>query len=260
MPDSPTDCTLADGQVLDLATATPEQLAACKFKRGAVLHLEDEGAEEEQAAAPPLTTLTTPPPPPPRPSLPQLLERKSMEPTPTPDVAPAPATPDVNSAAPSGPVDVAAGAEAPVTTAERTEVPAANPTAGELGDLISQSGGGAIGLVAALIAVVGGTAGFKLWTKISEQKHEQSMKKLDIEQANAGLSGAQPPPCQAAHHTLVADIKSLQARAAALEARVEKLEKASAGFDPSVDVGDLEERVEVLEKSFRKKARTLGGE
>jgi hypothetical protein len=182
-----------------------------------------------------------------------------MEPTATTDVVPFPAPADLNPAPSDAAVDVAAGAEATATT-EHVEVPATTPSAGELGDLIAKSGGGAFGLIAALIAVGGGTAGFKLWTKISEQKHEQSMKRLDIEQANAGLSGAQPPPCQAAHHTLVADIKSLQARAAALEARVEKLEKASAGFDPSVDVGDLEERVEVLEKSFRKKARTLGGE
>ena len=262
MPDSPTDCTLADGQVLDLATATAEQLAACKFKRGAVLHLEDEGEEEDVPTAPPTPEppmAPAPLPPPSTPQLPNLPTRKPMEPTQTPDVVPSPVPTDVHAAPSDGAVDVAAGAQTPAT-AEHVEVPATTPSAGELGDLISKSGGGAFGLIAALIAVVGGTAGFKLWTKISEQKHEQSMKKLDIEQANAGLSGAQPPPCQAAHHTLVADIKSLQGRAAALEARVEKLEKASAGFDPSVDVGDLEERVEVLEKAFRKKARTSGGE
>jgi hypothetical protein len=169
------------------------------------------------------------------------------------------AAPAVPAAAEDNAADSHAVTEAPAT-AEHVEVPAAGPSAGELGDLISKNGGGAVGLIAALIAVVGGTAGFKLWTKISEQKHEQSMKKLDIEQANAGLSGAQPPPCQAAHHTLVADIKALQARVTALEARLEKVEKSVGGFDPSVDVGDLEERVEVLEKSFRKKARTVGGE
>lgn len=183
-----------------------------------------------------------------------------MEPTPTADVAPAPAPVDVNAAAPSGAVDAPAGAEAPVASAERTEMPVTSPSAGELGDLISQSGGGAIGLAAAMIAVVGGTAGFKLWTKISEQKHEQSMKKLDIEQANAGLQGAQPPPCQAANHALVADIKSIRAHLAEHDARLAKVEKSSAGFDPSVDVGDLEDRVEALEKAFRKKSRTSGGE
>jgi uncharacterized protein HemX len=191
------------------------------------------------------------------PSKEKVMEPKTVVPNSDAPPAAAPAA-ELAAPAPSGAGGAVAGAEAP-STAEHVEVDAASPSAGELGDLISQSGGGAVGLIAALIAVVGGTAGFKLWTKISEQKHEQSMKKLDIEQANAGLSGAQPPPCQSAHQALVADIKALQGSAASLEARVEKLEKASAGFDPSVDVGDLEERVEVLEKTFRKKARATGG-
>ena len=137
--------------------------------------------------------------------------------------------------------------------------PASAEATQQLSELMKSSGGGAIGIIAALIAVVGGTAGFRLWTKISEQKHEQSMKKLDIEQANAGLSGAQPPPCQTAHQTLVADIKSLQGEMGALKMRFEKVEKKSSGFDPAVDVGDLEDRVEALEKSLRKKARAAEG-
>ena len=244
MPDTPNDCTLADG--------TP-----CEVKAGTTFHIEDEGGSEDQAAAPPHQTLTAPPPALPRPSPSQLPERKIMEPT-TPDVVPAPATPDVHLVAPNGAGDVAAGAPT-AATSEQLEVPA-SPSAGELGDLISQSGGGAIGLAAALIAVVGGTAGFKLWTKISEQKHEQSMKKLEIEQANAGLQGAQPPPCQAANQAVLGELKVINGRLGEHDARLAKAEKASAGFDPSVDVGDLEDRVEALEKSFRKKARTSGGE
>jgi hypothetical protein len=236
MPESEA-CVLGDGAVVDLRTATAEQLQQCKLQVGAVLQL------EEEDSSPPLTQpappVVAPPAPAPRPTF--------MEPVPS---APVEAAPVAEAPAP---------APAPDATTEQIEVPAASPSPSELGNLIAASGGGALGLVAALIAVVGGTAGFKLWTKISEQKHEQSMKKLDIEQSNAGLSGAQPPPCQSAHQTLVADIKALQGRATSLEARVEKLEKASAGFDPSVDVGDLEERVEVLEKSFRKKARATDG-
>jgi hypothetical protein len=68
--------------------------------------------------------------------------------------------------------------------------PSAAPSADELSGLIASSGGGSIGLIAALIAVVGGTAGFKLWTKISEQKHEQAMKKLDLDHTNSSLSAA----------------------------------------------------------------------
>lgn len=141
-----------------------------------------------------------------------------------------------------------------------TEVPSPTSSAGELGPLKDLAGDNpALLVILALITTVGGAAGFKLWTKVSEQKHEQSMKKLDLEQANAGLQGAQPPPCQTAHATLVADIKALQTQVAELFLRLEKMEKAASGFDPSVDVGDLEERVEVIEKTLRKKARAQQG-
>ena len=251
MPDTPSDSrpdAVTDPCSVNVGTSTDAKaLEGCDLKGGQVLKFYYEtpdapAVSEENIMNPALPSVVAAAPP-----------AETHASAPVDGVPAVPADAEGNAAV--GNSDAATPA-----TGEHTEVPATGPSAGELGDLISQSGGGAIGIVAALIAVVGGTAGFKLWTKISEQKHEQSMKKLDIEQANAGLSGAQPPPCQSAHQALVADIKALQGSAASLEARVEKLEKASAGFDPSVDVGDLEERVEVLEKTFRKKARATGGE
>lgn len=250
MPDSPAGSStdvVTDPCSVNVGTdPSARALAGCEVKDGQVLTFYYEAtatpaAPKENIVNPALPTVVAAAPPPETHAAP-------------PDAAAA------DHAAPAS--DIAGGhadAQAPATS-EHTEVPATGPSAGELGDLISQSGGGALGLVAALIAVVGGTAGFKLWTKISEQKHEQSMKKLDIEQANAGLSGAQPPPCQAAHHTLLADIKALQADMSSLKVRVEKVEKSVGGFDPTVDVGDLEDRVEALEKTLRKKARATGGE
>jgi hypothetical protein len=229
-----TSCSLPDGTVVDLTNATPEEVQACLSGAGATLRLEE---------------LADPEPPA------RVAKKKHMDPKPeTTEV------PDAGAPAASPPAAPAAETATLTAHEEQPDSPPAPATASsEIGQLLQSTGGGALGLIAALIAVVGGTAGFKLWTKISEQKHEQSMKKLDIEQANAGLQGAQPPPCQAAHHTLVAEIKALQARVVALEGRVEKAEKATAGFDPSVDVGDLEERVEVLEKALRKKARAAEG-
>lgn len=252
MPDDSADCVLSDGQVLDLSTATAEQLSGCRVQTGTILRLEDggdggEGNPDLPISAPAASPLPLPRPPPIYP----LPQGNNVEPVLTPDATPT---------APAPALPAPAAEEAPVAS-ELVEQTSTSPTAGELGDLIASSGGGALGLAAALIAVVGGTAGFKLWTKISEQKHEQQMKRLDIDQANAGLQGAQPPPCQAAHHTLLAEIKAINAKLADQEARLAKTEKASSGFDPSVDVGDLEDRVEALEKSFRKKARaTVGGE
>jgi uncharacterized protein HemX len=231
MPGNSASCTLPDGTVINLSDATPEEAQACLANPGTTLRLED----PEPLPAPPREV------------------KKAMDPKPSTEELPAAdAAPEADAAPPPAP-------EAQLTAHEEqpSNVPAT--ASSEIGDLLQSTGGGAIGIVAALIAVVGGTAGFKLWTKISEQKHDQQMKKLDIDQANAGLSGAQPPPCQAAHQTLVADIKSLQGETASLKMRLEKLEKKSSGFDPSVDVNDLEDRVEALEKSFRKKARTAEG-
>ena len=231
MPEGNASCTLPDGTVLDLSAASPEEAQACLSKPGTTLRL---GESDEQAS----------PPPAPR--------KKVMNPK-----------PEVATEAVAAPVPPPAAPEAVTILTAHEEQPAepASPAtaSSEIAQLMQSSGGGALGLVAALVAVVGGTAGFKLWTKISEQKHEQSMKKLDIEQANAGLSGAQPPPCQAAHHTLVADIKALQTEAAALKMRFEKVEKATSGMNPMVDVDDLEERVVAIEKTLRKKARTAEG-
>ena len=151
-------------------------------------------------------------------------------------------------------------AEEPAPAVEVAEVGIPEgPSPADLGALMQSAGGGALGIVVVVVAVLGGTTGFKLWTKIAEQRHEREMKKLDIEQANAGLNGAQPPPCQAAQQTTLAEISSLKAGLTEHHGRIAKVEKATAGFDPGVDIGDLESRVEAIEKSLRKKTRT-GGE
>jgi len=232
MPGNGTSCTLPDGTTVDLTNATPEEAQACLTNPGTTLRLEEVEAPQPQ---------------------PHAGKKKDMEPTPT-ESAPteAAALPAAEPAADATPV-LSAHEEQPASE------PASAEAASQINELMKSSGGGATGIIAALIAVVGGTAGFRLWTKVTEQKHEQQMKKLDIDQANAGLGGAQPPPCQAAHQTLVADIKALQTEVAALKMRFEKVEKKASGFDPGVDVGDLEDRVEALEKSLRKKARGAEG-
>ena len=54
--------------------------------------------------------------------------------------------------------------------------------AGELGALKDIAGGNSsLTVVLALIAVLGGGAGWKFWTARSKQKHEEAMKKLEIE-------------------------------------------------------------------------------
>ncbi len=97
----------------------------------------------------------------------------------------------------------------------------------------------------ALLAVVGGGAGFKLWTKMSEQKHEQKMKMLELESQKSGLNGAQPPPCQTAQ-------AQVEARLAALESRVVKAEKASMAMPDGFDPEELESRMGKLEAAVKR--------
>lgn len=73
-----------------------------------------------------------------------------------------------------------------------------------------------MGVVLAILAVAGGGAAWKHYAKISEQRHEQAMRRLEIEGA------AQPPACQAAAAELGARMSAAEAsiRSAAERAEV----------------------------------------
>jgi len=139
----------------------------------------------------------------------------------------------------------------------------------DLSQISALSGGNPIvTVVLALILVGGGTAGWKFWQKKSEQNHELSMKKVDMEMEMAGLNGAQPPPCQTASAKVSSELseirsslsangeahKKLQEQIDDLSERLGKLEKKAAslfsgGFDPE----ELTERIEKLEKAAKAK-------
>ena len=97
----------------------------------------------------------------------------------------------------------------------------------------------------AALAVVGGGAGFKLWTKMSEQRHETRLKELELEAQKAGLNGAQPPPCQVKQ-------TEVDAKLAAIEARLGKAEKTSAALPADFDGEELEKRVAKLESAMKR--------
>lgn len=111
--------------------------------------------------------------------------------------------------------------------------------------------GGMIGVVLALVAVLGGGAAWRFYSQHSKQKaalaekqaeqaHELAMRRLDVEAQNANVS---PPPCLAAH-------AQLEARIAACEA---KISSASLTFPAGFDADELNERVEKLEKALKPK-------
>ena len=97
-----------------------------------------------------------------------------------------------------------------------------------------------IAVVLAVVAVAGSGAGWKLWTKRSEQAHELAMRKLEI---SAQVPTAQPPPCVAAQ-------AATDAKIAALEARIGKTEQSMSGL--SVNGNDTDERIDKLEAAIRR--------
>lgn len=102
-------------------------------------------------------------------------------------------------------------------------------------------------ILLAIIAVVGGGAGFKLWQSMSAQYHERAMKRLELDAQQRGLGAAQPPPCKAAN-------EAVEARLSSLEARTSANERASARLVAALDadeVDDLKKRLELLERKGR---------
>ena len=97
-------------------------------------------------------------------------------------------------------------------------------------------------LLLAIIAVVGGGAAWKFYTQYSEQKHDQKMKQMEIDAKMKGLSGAQPPPCQAEKIKVEAELKEIKARLGKIDQKM----SLNADFD-----GDL------LKRKFKKLERRV---
>jgi hypothetical protein len=112
--------------------------------------------------------------------------------------------------------------------------------------------GGMIGVVLALVAVLGGGAGWKFYSQSSKQKADLATKQAELahELAMAELNAkmqtptASPPPCVAAH-------TSLEARIAAVEAKASRM--TLPDFPEDFDADVLIARIEKLEKAAKAK-------
>ena len=214
-------CRLAPGEVGVLTAeglrlpdgALVTDTKSCVFEVGSTIRFH---YEEEEPAAPE-------PPPQPR--------RPRMDPALTEDAsAPAPAE--------TSPVSEDHAREAATTAADAT-------SANDLATLAKTTGGdNTLTIALALLAVVGGAAGWKFWTQLSAQRHEQAMERLKMERDAAGLGGAQPPPCAAKQAEMDARMADLSAR---LDAAMKKTATLSADFDGE----DLERQVKRLSKTVK---------
>lgn len=108
-------------------------------------------------------------------------------------------------------------------------------------------------VIMALIVVGGGTAGWKFWDTLSTQRHEQAMKRLELETQQAGLAGVQPPPCQATTVELRKEIASLEAKVARLDKNVKSY---SANLDSFDDVAFEKRLLKKVDEKLKAKAGT----
>lgn len=147
--------------------------------------------------------------------------------------------------APSPTVETPSTPTPSLTVEAHTTEPAPAPTAADLAEISQATGGDStLTIVLALVAVVGGAAGWKFWGKLSEQKHEQQMARLKLQASAQGLSGAQPPPCQAANAKIEAEIAEMKNRLAGVE-------KKSATIGADFDGEDIERQIKKLTKTVK---------
>lgn len=132
---------------------------------------------------------------------------------------------------------------APAPQQAQTVLPAA-PF--DVNSLVGASGGsGGVTVLLALIAVAGGAAGWKFWQKLSEQKHEQAMKELELKAAaSSAQQDRSPQQCTTAH-------AAFEARIGALEGKVTTVEQKSLSLGADFDADDLEKRLLKIEKALK---------
>jgi hypothetical protein len=100
----------------------------------------------------------------------------------------------------------------------------------------------------AAIGVAGGGAAIKLYQNMSKNKHEQAMKKLELEERRSEKQDDQHQQCNASRVALETKIASLTARLEELAARKPESSSLDLGdFNPE----ELEERLKKIEASLK---------
>jgi hypothetical protein len=152
---------------------------------------------------------------------------------------------DIPQAAPEASETVSTEAPTPEPKKEVEAITSVPDAPFDLNQVIQSTGGGAgAAVILAVVAVAGGGAAWKFYKQFAEQKHEQAMKKLELQAQAQGMNGAQPPPCAAQNAVI-------EGRLAAMETKLATVEKKSASFSADFDAEEIEERVIKLEKKVK---------
>ena len=164
-------------------------------------------------------------------------KHKTPEPEPTPEpVQPAPLTATLP----------------PIVGATTATVGVPDNAIAEVKSLVPADGhANMITVALAVVGVAGGGAAIKLYQSMSKNKHDEAMKKLEIEQQRSEKQDDQHQACNASR-------AALEAKVVALTAKVEELASKSSGssfdlgeFDPE----EIEERLKKIEESLKAKGK-----
>lgn len=104
----------------------------------------------------------------------------------------------------------------------------------------------------AIVAVVGGGAGWKFYQSYAKQKHDQAMKALEIEQARVDKQQNDHQACSAKNAALVAQIGELNGKISALESKITAIPEGppDLGFTAK-DFEKVDKRLKLVEKKLQ---------
>lgn len=148
---------------------------------------------------------------------------------------------------------------APATAPPKHKVTAQHATVGvaapevDVKKLVDDSAGATpYTVMLALVAVVGGGAGWKFYQSYAKQKHEQAMKALEIEQARVDKQQNDHQACAAKNAALVAQINELNGKISALESKVTAIPEGppDLGFTAK-DFEKVDKRLKLVEKKLQ---------
>lgn len=154
-------------------------------------------------------------------------------------------------------VEAPAPVTAPPTKATHSVVGVAAPEV-DVKKLVEDSAGATpYTVMLALIAVVGGGAGWKFYQNYAKQKHEQAMKALEIEQSKADRQQNDHQACASKSAALMAQVEALSSKLSQLESKVVTMPETAPdlGFSKK-DFDKLSKRMKDVEKKLQPAKQT----
>lgn len=103
-----------------------------------------------------------------------------------------------------------------------------------------------VAIALAGMAVAGGSKAWSFYRDRAEQKHEQEMKKLEIEAQNKGMDGQQPPPCAAKSTAMQAEIDGLKSKLGSIEKKTATISADFDGEDVERQMRKMKKRIDEL--------------